>query len=156
MRIGVISDTHGYLDPAVRDLFAGVDRIVHAGDIGSAQVIEDLARLAPVTAVRGNVDEGRSATGGFPPTQDIELAGHRIHLVHRLKDGNPTPGTGIIVYGHTHVPCVEESRGLLLLNPGAAGRRGFHRERTVAVLDLTGSGPRVQFASLGPRVGGDR
>ncbi|HEY8491923.1 MAG TPA: metallophosphoesterase family protein [Dehalococcoidia bacterium] len=156
MRIGVISDTHGYLDPAVLRLFAGVDRILHAGDIGDVAVIRALEAVAPVAAVRGNVDEGRPAGQAFPPHRDLTLGGRRVHLVHRLQDARPALEAEILVYGHTHTPESHEEDGRLYLNPGAAGRRGFHRERTVALLELTDGRPEVRIIPLGPRTGGER
>lgn len=156
MRIGVISDTHGYLDPAVLRHFAGVDRILHAGDIGDVAVVRALEAVAPVTAVRGNVDEGRPAGLAFPPVQDLTLDGRAVHLVHRLQDARPAPEAEIVVYGHTHAPEARERDGRLYVNPGAAGRQGFHRERTVALLELAGGQRRVRFIVLGPRAGGAR
>jgi putative phosphoesterase len=154
MHIGVISDTHGYLDPEVLRHFAGVDRIVHAGDIGDLEVIRALEAVAPVTAVQGNVDAGRPAADVLPLTQDLALAGHRLHLVHRPKDARPAPETDIVIYGHTHAAEAAERDGRLYLNPGAAGRQGFHRKRTVALLDLRDGVRDVQFIVLGPRARG--
>lgn len=154
MRIGIISDTHGYLDPQVAGQFAGADHIVHAGDIGAMSVIHALAEIAPVTAVHGNVDAGREPAAAFPETQDLTLAGQRIHVVHRPQDAGPDAGTDIVIYGHTHAAGAEERDGRLYVNPGAAGRQGFHRERTIALLDVEDGRRSVRFVVLGPRRGG--
>lgn len=149
MRVGVIADTHGWVHPAVVHLFAGVDHILHAGDVGSWDVLRALGAIAPVTAVRGNVDEGR-ATAALPLTADVVLAGRRVHVVHRL-DPAAVPSVEVVVFGHTHRIVVERRGGALWLNPGAAGRRGFHRELSVALLDLGAEPPATEVIILGPR-----
>ncbi|MBI4000310.1 MAG: metallophosphoesterase family protein [Nitrospira defluvii] len=142
MRIGVVSDTHGLFDRAIARHFAGVDHILHAGDIGRREVIEQLAQIAPVTAVSGNVDGFE--VSGFPMEQVIELAGCRIALYHRLyekgkltRDGahflkRTTPA--ICVYGHTHQPRAEWREGVLLFNPGSAGPKRFYLPRVIGLL----------------------
>jgi putative phosphoesterase len=142
MRIGVISDTHGLFDRAIAHHFAGVDHILHAGDIGRRDVIEQLEQIAPVTAVSGNVD-GFEASG-FPLEQVIKLAGYRIALYHRLYEKGKLTRDGasflertspaICVYGHTHRPKVEWREGLLLFNPGSAGPKRFHLPRAIGLL----------------------
>jgi putative phosphoesterase len=144
MRIGVVADTHGLFDRAILRHFVGVDRILHAGDIGTRAVIEQLEQIAPVTAVSGNVD-GFEASG-VPIEQVIELAGHRIALYHRLyekgeltRDGagflaRTTPA--ICVYGHSHQPKIEWLEGVLLFNPGSAGPKRFRLPRAVGLLLL--------------------
>ena len=142
MRIGVISDTHGLFDRAIVRHFAGVDHILHAGDIGKSNVIEQLAQIAPVTVVSGNVD-GFEASG-FPVEQVLDLAGRRIALYHRLYErGKLTPdGAGflarvcvsICVYGHTHQPKAEWRNGVLFFNPGSAGPKRFHLPRAIGLL----------------------
>lgn len=142
MRIGVVSDTHGLFDRALLRHFAGVDHILHAGDIGKREVIEQLARIAPVTAVSGNVD-GFEASG-MPVEQVIELAGRRIALYHRLYEKGKLTRDGagflertkpaICVYGHSHQPKVEWREGVLLFNPGSAGPKRFHLPRAVGLL----------------------
>src|SRR5947199_7482892 len=133
MLIGLIADTHGYLDPRVPPALKGVDRILHAGDIGSAAVLSALERVAPVTAVAGNND-AKLAQLGLPLRVDMELEGVKLHLVHRLIDAAPGSGTRIVVYGHSHKALVAEREGVLWVNPGAAGRVGFHHEVTLALL----------------------
>src|SRR5438128_3015443 len=132
MLIGLIADTHGYLDPRVPPALKGVDRILHAGDIGSAAVLSALERVAPVTAVAGNND-AKLAQLGLPLRVDMELEGVKLHLVHRLIDAAPGSGTRI-VYGHSHKALVAKREGVLWVNPGAAGRVGFHHNVTLALL----------------------
>ncbi len=149
MRFGVIADTHGYLDPHVLAVFAGVDRILLAGDIGGMHVVDDLLRIAPVTAVRGNNDLNNDCAA-LPDIEQLEVGGSKIRLSH-YRD-LAVPGADIAVFGHSHRAEWREVEGTWLLNPGAAGRRGFHRERSVALLEVAaGAPPRVQPISLGPR-----
>jgi putative phosphoesterase len=148
MRIGVIADTHGWLDPRALTVFADVDVILHAGDIGARAIVAALGAVAPVHAVRGNNDRTPDLLA-LPEHRDLELAGHRVHLVHRPQDAQPG-GAIMVVYGHTHQVKAESRHGVWWVNPGAAGRRGFHRERTLALIDL-GAAPHVTTVSLGPR-----
>ncbi len=144
MRIGVISDTHGLFDRSVIRHFAGVGHILHAGDIGHGDVLAQLAQIAPVTVVSGNVD-GFEASG-IPVEQTVELAGHRIALYHRLYEGGRLTRDGlgfltrtcpsICVYGHTHQPKAEWREGVLLFNPGSAGPKRFHLPRAIGLLVL--------------------
>ncbi len=150
MLIGLIADTHGTLDGRVRPAFEGVDLILHAGDIGSEQVLAWLAEMASVTAVAGNNDL-HLAHLGLPLRADVVLDGARIHLVHRLQDAQPLAETNVVVYGHSHKALVSERDGRLHVNPGAAGRVGFHREITLGLLRVDGKGRRGEIVSLGPR-----
>lgn len=144
IRIGVIADTHGLFDPAVRRHFKGVDHILHAGDIGDRSVIEQLERIAPVTAVSGNVDDNEQS--GFPSEVVIELAGRRIAIRHILYEGGKLTKEGraflqenqpdLCIFGHTHRPKVEWFGDTLLFNPGSAGPRRFSLPRGVGVLRL--------------------
>jgi uncharacterized protein len=149
MRIGVLSDTHGWLDPAIAAHFAAVDAILHAGDLGDRAIVAALERVAPVHAVRGNNDTA-PALLDLPEHVDLMFAGTRLHLVHRPVDARPGDAA-VVITGHTHKPLVERRAGVLHLNPGACGRRGFHRERTVALLTLAGGPPAAEIISLGPR-----
>ena len=127
MRIGVISDTHGLLRPEALRALGGVERIIHAGDIGAPEVLEGLRALAPVHAVRGNNDRGAWASA-LPSRLALELGGVRIEVVHDLKDLELEPLAGrcqLVVSGHSHQPSVNERNGVLFLNPGSAGRRRF-------------------------------
>lgn len=127
MRVGLVSDTHGLLRPEVLEWLRGSDRIVHAGDICAAEILAQLAALAPVTAVRGNNDHGPWAER-LREREVLELAGVRIFVVHDLADLKRTPapaGTRVVVSGHSHKPLVEERAGVLYVNPGSAGPRRF-------------------------------
>ncbi len=149
MLVGLISDTHGYVDPRVPSVFRHVDRILHAGDIGSESVLEELSRIAPLIAVRGNADLHLAAV--LPERADLDLDGVAVHLVHRPEDATPPPGTAVVVYGHTHRPHVEQRDGITWVNPGAAGRQGFHRVRTAALMRLEDGMPEAEIVALGPR-----
>src|SRR5439155_21233617 len=151
MLIGLIADTHGYLDPRVPPALKGVDLILHAGDIGAEGVLAALEHIAPVTAVAGNND-AKLAQLGLPLRVDMELDGVKLHLVHRLIDAAPGPGTRIVVYGHSHKALVAEREGMLWVNPGAAGRVGFHREVTLALLRVENGRYKAELVLLGPRV----
>lgn len=150
MLIGVISDTHGYLDRRVMPAFAGVDMILHAGDVGRADVLESLRAVAPVHAVYGNNDE-KLRGFGLPLHIDVTIARIRIHLVHQLPHARPEPGTRVVVYGHSHRPLIEWRGDALYVNPGAAGRAGFHRLQTVALLSIAHGRPEARVVELGAR-----
>jgi len=134
MRIGLISDTHGLLRPQALAALAGVDRIVHAGDIGNAQILEALAAIAPVDAVRGNNDTGPWAQA-VPHSLTLAFDGVAIHLLHDLKELKGTlPPVQVVIAGHSHKPMVREEEGVLLVNPGSAGPRRFTLPVTVGFL----------------------
>ena len=139
MRIGIISDTHGLLRPeAIRQL-AGADHIIHAGDIGAPEVIEGLRKIAPTTAIRGNIDTGEWAKD-YPDTELVALGGRVLYVLHNLKEINFDPtasGIDVVVSGHSHRPKVETQNGVLYVNPGSAGPRRFKLPITLAVLTLT-------------------
>lgn len=145
LRVGIISDTHGLLRPRVFEIFRGVDRILHAGDVGPAALLTELEAVAPVTAVWGNTDsfEVRERTTAVAR---LELGGRRITVLHGHQLGSPTPeglrrgnpGADIIVYGHTHRPLVSREDGVLVVNPGAAGAARFGIPPSVAILSLAG------------------
>ena len=142
MRIGVISDTHGLLRPEALDRLAGVDHIIHAGDIGGAHVIDRLRAIAPTAAIKGNNDTDAWASG-YPAHAVIELAGRTIFVLHDLKELSLDPATmgyDVVVSGHSHKPKIETAGGVLFLNPGSAGPRRFKLPITLAILDL-GGGP---------------
>lgn len=133
-RIGVVSDTHGLLRPEALVALEGVDRILHAGDISDPDHLDALARIAPVTAIRGNVDHGRWADS-LPKTASFTIGGLRIYMIHDRKElhGDPTVnGWNVVVAGHSHKPSIVESGGTLWLNPGAAGPRRFRLPVTLA------------------------
>jgi putative phosphoesterase len=127
IRIGIISDTHGLLRPEAVQALRRSDRIIHAGDVGSPEILEELAAIAPVTAVRGNVDKGEWARR-LPETEVLELEGVSIYVLHDLAqlDLNlQAAGFKVVISGHSHVPRQEERNGVLYFNPGSAGPRRF-------------------------------
>jgi putative phosphoesterase len=148
-RIGIISDTHGLLRPEAERRLAGVDHIVHAGDIGRPEIIDTLRRIAPVTAIRGNVDSGEWARE-YPDTTLLRLAGKSIYVLHDLKTLQADPGADIdvIVSGHSHVPKIERVGGVVYVNPGSAGPRRFKLPITLATLEVTSDGIRPEIKQL--------
>jgi uncharacterized protein len=124
LRIGLVSDTHDLLRPEVLEYLRGSDHIVHAGDICGDGVLQALAQLAPVTAVRGNNDRGAWA-GRLRESETLEIGGVAIHVVHDLHDLALPAGVRVVVSGHSHKPRVEEREGVLYVNPGSAGPRRF-------------------------------
>jgi uncharacterized protein len=125
--VGVISDTHGLLRPEALTALAGSDHIIHAGDIGAPDIISELQRIAPVTAIRGNIDTEPWAQR-LPETEVVELSGHHLYLIHDLKalDLNPSKaGFSAVVSGHSHRPSIQWKEGVLYFNPGSAGPRRF-------------------------------
>jgi putative phosphoesterase len=138
VRIGVISDTHGLLRPEAEQYLAGVAHIVHAGDIGRADVIARLQQIAPVTAIRGNVDDEHWAQR-YPNTETVSLGGRSfyvLHDIHELKLDPLSSGIDVVISGHSHRPRVETVDGVLYLNPGSAGPRRFNLPVTLATLEL--------------------
>jgi putative phosphoesterase len=138
--VGLIADTHGLIRPEALRALAGADLILHAGDVGTADVLHALQRIAPVQAVRGNTDP---IALHLPEAIDVELEGIRIHVSHGHEVGSPTPerlaalyDANVIVYGHTHRPRIEKVGDTLVVNPGAAGARRFDIRPSVAVLTL--------------------
>jgi len=125
--IGVISDTHGLLRPEAIEALRGSEHIIHAGDVGSPEILEKLSTIAPVTAVRGNIDKGKWSRK-LPETDALELGGSSIYVLHDLAQLDLKPkaaGFAVVVSGHSHVPKQETRDGVLYLNPGSAGRRRF-------------------------------
>jgi putative phosphoesterase len=138
--LGVISDTHGLLRPEAVDALCGVNRILHAGDIGAPEILEQLQTVAPVTAVRGNVDGGALARK-LPLSEVIEVDGISIYMLHILEKLDLKPeaaGFSAVIYGHSHVPKIEEKNGVLYFNPGSAGPRRFKLPVTVGKLMVEG------------------
>jgi uncharacterized protein len=149
-RIGIISDTHGLLRREAERGLTGVDHIIHAGDIGRPEIVDALRRIAPVTAIRGNVDSGEWVRE-YPDTKLVRLAGKSIYVLHDLKKLKADPGAGIdiIVSGHSHVPKIDTVSGVLYLNPGSAGPRRFRLPITLATLEVTREGMRPEIHDLG-------
>lgn len=138
MRIGIISDTHGLLRPEAEKALAGVELIVHAGDVGSPDILTGLKAIAPVLAVRGNVDTGAWAKE-LPITTVVEAPGASISVLHNLRALDLRPGSAkfnFVICGHTHQPQQTERNGVIYLNPGSAGPRRFQLPVTLAVMDL--------------------
>jgi uncharacterized protein len=153
VKIGVISDTHGLLRPEAEQRLASVAQIIHAGDIGRPDVIAGLSRIAPVIAIRGNVDTGAWADA-YPHTAMARLGGRSLYILHDVHelDLDPvTSGVDVVISGHSHQPRSETVRGVLYLNPGSAGPRRFNLPITLAILELDKSGMRPVIHDLVPR-----
>jgi putative phosphoesterase len=150
MRLGVISDTHGLLRPEAEQALRGVDLILHAGDLGKAEVLSRLKSIAPVSAVRGNVDTGDWAKE-LPLTSVVETGNGSLYLLHNLRDLDLRPAAGdfdAVISGHTHQPEQTKRDGVLYLNPGSAGPRRFRLPITLAILDLSKKPWKVEIAEL--------
>lgn len=153
MLIGLISDTHGLLRPDVHDVFAGVDLILHSGDVGGDEILDELMTIAPVEAVFGNTDPP-----GMPRLQERlvrRCAELLVGVSHGHEVGRPGPDTllaryseDVLVYGHTHRPLIARADGRLVINPGAAGPRRFDIEPTVALLTISGRTAEVELVPL--------
>jgi uncharacterized protein len=151
MRIGIISDTHGLLRPEVTERLGGVHYIFHAGDIGRPQVISELRKIAPITAIRGNIDRGEWAAE-YPHTALVKLGGWSIYVLHKLKELGLDPtaaGIDVVVSGHSHQPKIETVGGVVYLNPGSAGPRRFSLPIALATLELTGDAIRPCIHHIG-------
>jgi uncharacterized protein len=140
MKIGIISDTHGLLRPEAVERLAGVHHIIHAGDIGRPEVIADLRKIAPTTAVRGNIDKDEWAAA-YPQTEFVKLGGKVFYVLHNLAELDLDPaaaGIDVVVSGHSHQPKIETVDGVIYLNPGSAGPRRFSLPIALATLELSG------------------
>jgi putative phosphoesterase len=150
MRIAVLSDTHGLLRPELLPALTGVDHILHAGDVGDPAILTTLAQIAPVTAIRGNIDT-HGPCAQLPATEAIELAGHLIYILHNLDDLdlNPTAaGIAAVIYGHSHKPSITHREGVLYLNPGSVGPRRFTLPTTFALLTIDSAPPAAKIIAL--------
>ena len=148
--IGVISDTHGLLRPEAVEALRGSDRILHAGDVGTPEILQGLAKIAPLIAIRGNVDTAPWARA-LPATEVIETGGISIYMLHDLAQLDLKPeaaGFRVVVYGHTHQPKIEEKNGVLYFNPGSAGPRRFHLPVSVGRLMVEGGKVRAELVEL--------
>ncbi|HEX6627989.1 MAG TPA: metallophosphoesterase family protein [Gemmatimonadaceae bacterium] len=151
--IGLISDTHGLVRPGVHEALKGVELILHAGDVGGPEILEELGLIAPVQAVFGNTDPP-----GVPfltPSIDIDIGGVRIHVSHGHEVGSPTPeklaaryDNDVVVYGHTHRQLVTSLEGRLFVNPGAAGPRRFKLSPSVGLLSIAEGRPEVSIVDI--------
>lgn len=171
IRIGVVSDTHGYFDPRLRQILGGVTRILHAGDVGSADVLAELNAIAPVHAVRGNVDGPELS---LPPAAVLDLHGVQAEMMHILplpqseleawgtaalasgKTPNRSerflatfkPETGVVIFGHSHSPCLVSLGDRLFFNPGSAGWKRFSLPRCCGIIEVAGGRLWASVASL--------
>jgi len=135
--IGVIADTHGLMRPEALDALAGSELIIHAGDIGKMEIVKALESIAPVVAIKGNIDRGE--TNNLPDTETVETNGSKIYVLHDLNDLNIDPkqeGYDVVISGHSHKPLITEKDGVLFLNPGAAGQKRFKLPISIAHLKL--------------------
>ena len=171
MKIGVVSDTHGFFDPRLEELLAGVELILHAGDVGKQEVLNELGRIAPVRAVRGNVDPPQL---GLPFSTSSSLGGVQVELLHQLpatqteleKWSNHARGgelalqardaflrsfdhrTRVVIFGHSHAPCAVTLAGKLFFNPGSAGKQRFSRPRCCGLLEVSAKRVEATIFSL--------
>ena len=153
MKIGVISDTHNYLDPRIAELFVGVGHILHAGDVGNATIISELEEIAPVTAVYGNTDMNLP----FKETEIIILAGRKFFIHHivnpfapgeRVRERIAREQPRVVVFGHTHKRFCETMGGILFFNPGYSGKPKLNLERSVAILHCDEKEIHAEFLAL--------
>lgn len=150
MIIGVISDTHGLLRPEAIEALRGSDHIIHAGDIGKPEILDQLKTIAPVTAVRGNVD-GASWAKRIPLTDVVEVSGVSIYVLHILDQLDLKPeaaGFSAVIYGHSHLPNQEMKNGVLYFNPGSAGPKRFKLPITIGKLFLENSKLRGEIVRI--------
>ncbi len=151
VRIGVISDTHGLLRPEAVAALAGVERIIHGGDVGGEEILDALSEIAPVSVVRGNTDYQPWAAR-LPATELVEAGERSIYVVHDIEDLNVDPavmGIDMVIYGHSHRPVLEKrGDGVWYLNPGSAGPRRFSLPVTVALLKVSEAAIRGKIVNL--------
>jgi len=150
MLIGILSDTHGLLRPEAVAALRGVEYILHAGDVGNADILESLRAIAPITAIRGNVDT-HGPCAELPATDAVELGGALFYLVHSIHDLDLNPivaGVSAVVSGHSHQPGITTQNGVLYLNPGSAGPRRFKLPVTVALVKVEGGALTPSIVSL--------
>ena len=148
MRVGLISDTHGLLRPEATSFLRGSDYIIHAGDIGSPEILGELGRIAPITAVRGNNDKGDCPV---PDTAILKVGGISIYVLHNVAELDLEPlaaGFRVVISGHSHRPAVEERGGVLFVNPGSAGPRRFKLPVAVAELQIRGAAVEARVTEL--------
>ncbi len=147
-RIGVISDTHGLLRPEAVDALANSDLIVHAGDIGAPEVLDELREIAPLVVIRGNIDKWAD---DLPDTEVVEIEGRYIYVLHDLKELDldaPAARFDVVVSGHSHKPSKTVEDGVMYLNPGSAGPRRFSLPVAVATLTISAEGVDAQIIEL--------
>lgn len=149
-RVGVISDTHGLLRPEAAAFLRGSDFVIHAGDIGDERILRELASIAPLTAVRGNNDQGPWAQS-IRETEILQVEGVSIYVLHDVAELDLDPaaaGLRVVVSGHSHKPSVDEKGGVLYLNPGSAGPRRFKLPIAAAEMVVDGGSVRPRVVEL--------
>ena len=150
MKVGVLADPHGLLRPEVLPAFAGVEHILHAGDVGSPAVLDGLRAIAPVTAIRGNIDRS-GPCAALPAEEYVTLGGVNVYMLHDVQTLSLDPdaaGMRAVVFGHSHKPLLEERRGVLFFNPGAAGARRFALPVCVGLLHIEHGAARAEHVYL--------
>jgi uncharacterized protein len=156
MKLGIVSDTHGLLRPEVIPALKGVDQILHVGDVGKIAILEELAKIAPVTAIRGNVDR-EGVCGKLPETEVFLAEGHYIYMLHDLKTLHLDPAAAkfaAVLSGHTHVPNYHTKKDVLYFNPGSCGPRRFELPITLGLLTVNAQGdltPEIVYLPLGSK-----
>ncbi|HEX8360266.1 MAG TPA: metallophosphoesterase family protein [Longimicrobium sp.] len=158
MKIGIISDTHGLLRAEVFEVFAGVEHILHAGDVGPSEILTELEAIAPVTAVWGNTD-GFDLRKSVPEVAHVELGGVPVVVLHGMQLGSPTPekaagaygGAGLVVFGHSHRPVIRQVGATLAVNPGSAGPVRFRDPVTVALAEIGEGRVAARLVELDPK-----
>lgn len=150
MKIGLISDTHGLLRTEALAALTGCDHLLHAGDIGKPEILDTLSRTTPLTAVRGNNDEGLAWASELPERIELSLGGVGIYLTHQAADvpAHLPDSVRVVVTGHSHKPLIEERNGRLWINPGSAGPRRFRLPIGVALLHLENGAVRAELVAL--------
>jgi uncharacterized protein len=150
LRVGLVSDTHGLLRPEARAFLAGSDYIIHGGDIGTVEILDELAALAPLVAVRGNNDNQAWAVG-LPQTELIRVGGTFVYVIHDISELDLEPLSakiGVIVSGHSHKPMIERREGVLYVNPGSCGPRRFKLPVSVGELIVEGAAVKARTVKL--------
>jgi putative phosphoesterase len=155
MKVGILSDTHGLLRPELFEALEGVEHILHAGDVGSLDILAELEALAPVTAVWGNTD-GWEVSGRVPEVAEVGLGGVPVVVIHGHQLGSPTPaalaarypGAGLVVFGHTHQPVIEQVGSVLAVNPGSVGPRRFRLPVSLALATVEEGRVQVRLQTL--------
>ena len=148
--VGVIADTHGLIRPQAKEALKGVELILHAGDIGKPQVLEELEAIAPVIAIRGNIDKGQWAEA-IPEYRNFEIGAVSIYILHDVKELDFEPavtGFKVVISGHSHKALVQERKGVLFLNPGSAGPRRFKLPVSIALLRVNGATVNAEIVQL--------
>ena len=150
IRVGIISDTHGLLRPRAIEALRGSEVIIHAGDVGKPDIIQELRRIAPVFAVRGNVDNQAWAMA-LPITERVEVGAQSFWVIHEIAQLDiepPAAGIAAVVFGHSHKPLIETRGGILYINPGSAGPRRFALPVSVARAIVSGEKIRAEIVEL--------